>query len=55
MKNNKDTLYCRIRIMPSLPNRIKGAKSMLKEAAKQFRLNNNNGHAEMCEMHASLI
>lgn len=30
---------------------MRGARDMLKEAAKQFRLNEDPGHADMCEMH----
>ena len=34
---------------------IKGAQDMLKESAKQFRLNANPGHATLCEMHAAQL
>jgi hypothetical protein len=30
---------------------MRGARDMLKEAAKQFRLNKDDGHANMCEIH----
>ena len=38
-------------IRKALPGKIQGAADMLKEAAKQFRLNQGTGHAEMSEMH----
>ena len=30
---------------------MQGAHDMLKEAAKQFRLNDDMGHSAMCELH----
>lgn len=51
----KHATKSRIRILSPQHCRINGARSMLKEAAKQFRLNDDSGHAEMCEMHADLL
>ena len=34
---------------------IKGARDMLKEAAKQFRLLGDDGHAAMCERHTGSL
>lgn len=32
---------------------LRGCRDMLSEAAKQFRLNNDPGHAGLCELHVS--
>jgi len=33
----------------------RGARDMLREAAKQFRLNGDSGHATMCDLHAKAV
>lgn len=35
--------------------KVRGGRDMLKEAAKQFRLNADSGHAAMCEKHARAL
>jgi len=39
----------------SLLQAATGARDMLKEAAKEFRLNNDKGHAAMCELHVEQL
>lgn len=34
---------------------MRGARDMLREAAKQFRATGSNGHAAMCEAHADQV
>jgi len=36
-------------------NTMRGCRDMLSEAAKQFRIHDDSGHANMCEVHASGI
>jgi hypothetical protein len=42
-------------IKPAEHNVIHGARDALREAAKQFRVTNNSGHAAMCDNHADEI
>lgn len=43
------------RVADDCPNErvvMRGARDMLKEAAKQFHARGDTGHASMCEIHA---
>ena len=34
---------------------VKGARDMLRESAKQFRIYDDSGHAKLCDMHADQL